>query len=48
MKKLIVLTFCVLFFVSGLFAEDIAKPKENHISISTGIFTTKIEYGRDI
>ena len=48
MKKLIALTFCVLFFVSGLFAEDIAKPKENHISISTGIFTTKIEYGRDI
>ena len=48
MKKLIALTFCVLFFVSGLFAEDIAKPKENHISISTGIFTTKIEYGKDI
>ena len=48
MKRIITLAFCVLLFVSGLFAEDVANPKENHISISTGIFTTKIEYGRDI
>ncbi|MCI6113656.1 MAG: hypothetical protein MR687_00015 [Spirochaetales bacterium] len=48
MKKLIVLAFCVLFFVSGIFAEDVVTPKKNHIALSTGIFTTKIEYTRDI
>ena len=48
MKKLIVLAFCVLFFVAGIFAEDVVTPKKNHIALSTGIFTTKIEYTRDI
>ena len=48
MKRIITLAFCVLLFVSGLVAEDVTNPKENHISISTSIFTTKIEYGRDI
>ena len=48
MKKLIVLAFCVLFFVSGIFAEDVVPPKMNHIAVSTGIFSTRIEYARDI
>lgn len=48
MKKITILTFCVLLFISAISAEDVVKPKENHIGVSTGVFSSRIEYGRDI
>ena len=48
MKKIIILAFCVLFFISSALAAESGDVKENHLSFATGVFSSKLEYGRDI
>ena len=48
MKKIIILAFCVLFFISSALAAESEDIKENHLSFATGVFSSKLEYGRDI
>ena len=48
MKKIIILAFCVLLFISSALAAESGDVKENHLSFATGVFSSKLEYGRDI